>query len=249
MEEHLAGDPDIRNYLRVISRRRWVIIGSVIVVVGIAVGLSSLQRSVYSASAQVLVPQQPISSTLNPTSNLAPAAASAQRALANDLVFAKGDAVRIAVEQKLGYIASVSTSASTTSDTLTFTAHDQDRAEAVKIADAWATGFITASQSEQINDYSLKVGALGTTIAALRAKAAGLPAADPQTTAIETSISTLTQTVQQLQAESGLVNQTGPTVVTAAVRPVQAISPKPVRTGIIGLVHRPPTGHRSRIPH
>jgi succinoglycan biosynthesis transport protein ExoP len=232
----ITGQLDLRGYLRIISRRRAVILVATLVVLGLTLGYSLSKKPIYSASAQVLIPQQTVSSTLNPTVNQVPVAASAQRVLADDLDFANGDAVRKAAYQALGYEAGVSNSASATSDKLSFTAHSGDRAKAVQIANAWANGFITASQNEQISDYASKVDALGTTISALQSKAAGLPAGNTQIPAIQASILSLTQTVQQLQAESGLVNQTGPTVVNRATLPVNAISPRPVRTGIEGLL-------------
>ena len=179
------------------------------VVVAIALAAALLKKPVYSASAQVLIPQQPISSTLNPSASVSQAATAEQRQLNDDLVFANGDAVKQTVTKDLGYATGISTSASTSSDLLNFTAHSGSRGAAVQTANAWAKGYITASRAAQISDFSAKVDALGMTIAALQDKVKSLPANSSQITGIQDSILSLTQTVQQLQAESGLVSQAG----------------------------------------
>lgn len=56
MDDQQAFDPDVielRDYVDVVWRQRWVILATLVLVVGAALGFSSLQSSVYEASAEI----------------------------------------------------------------------------------------------------------------------------------------------------------------------------------------------------
>ena len=48
----------LRDYLRVVRRRKWIILQAVLLVPAVAVGLSLRQEKVYKATSQVLLVQQ-----------------------------------------------------------------------------------------------------------------------------------------------------------------------------------------------
>lgn len=56
MDEHQAIDPDVidlRDYVDVVRRQWWVVVATVVLVVGAALGYSNLQTPVYEASAEI----------------------------------------------------------------------------------------------------------------------------------------------------------------------------------------------------
>ncbi|MCU4187261.1 polysaccharide biosynthesis tyrosine autokinase [Acidiferrimicrobium sp. IK] len=235
--EELQGEPqaDLRAYLQTLQRRRTVIILTALVVVALALAYSLLASPVYSSSADVLVPMQPASAALNPTASQAPAL-DAQRTLADDLQFAQGDAVKRAANKVLGFSATPTISSSATADVLTFTAKSGHKAEAARIANVYAQAYIDQQRLSQVDAYTQQVTALQSSISDLQAKAAAAPAGSPEASALQQSVVSLTQSLQQLQAAKQLVAPSGATAVTDAVVPTSPVSPKPLRNGLIGLV-------------
>lgn len=227
---------DLRAYLQTLRRRKAVVILITLLVVAAALGYSLVASPVYSASANVLVPQQSASAALNPTAAQAPAGDVALRTLADDLQFAEGDAVKQVARATLGFKAKPKITTSTTADVLTFTGTSGNKAEAAKIANVYAKTFIDQQRSSQVAQYTQQVTALQGSISQLQAKAAALGTSDPQRAALQQSVVSLTQSLQQLQASSQLVNPTGATTVTNAVVPTSPVSPKPVRNGLLGLI-------------
>jgi capsular exopolysaccharide synthesis family protein len=228
--------PDLRTYLQVLWRRKLTIAVTILIFVAVAVAYSVVAKPMYKASAQVLVPEQQPTSALQPANNSQlPDALSLQRTLSDAQQFAKGNATKQAAETTLGFPAGVSVSASTTSDILTFTASHGNRFTAAKIANAYAEAFISANRANQVAQYTQQVSAVQSSIAKLQTAAAALPPTSQQYAAYQASITSLTQSVQQLQAGAQLAAQTGPSVVNAAAVPSSPSSPRPIRNGLIAL--------------
>jgi capsular exopolysaccharide synthesis family protein len=235
-EQALVHQVDLRGYLRVLRRRKWFAVVTTAVVVGGALGYSFHETPIYAATASVLVPQQQVTSVVNqPNSQNIPAAQTSQRALADAQVFARGDSVKTAAAKTLGRPAKVSVGVSSSADLLTFTAHSRNRAEAPKVANAYAKAYLFANKASQVGQYTEQITALQTSIAQQQKRLKKTPAG-PQRTGLINSILSLSQTAQQVQAESEVVSQVGPTIVTAAGTPSTPISPKTLRNGLLGLV-------------
>ena len=236
--EQLEVEPqaDLRSYLQVLRRRSAVIILTTLVVVGLALAYSLLKSPVYTASADVLVPQQPASAALNTSGVQGVASDVALRTLADDLQFAQGDAVKQAADKTLGFKAKPTFTTSTTADILTVTGSSGNKAEAARIANVYAQAFIDQQRASQVAQYTQQVTALQGSISQLQAKAAALAVADPERAALDQSVVSLTQSLQQLQASSQLVTPTGATTVNSATVPKSPSSPKPVRNGLLGFI-------------
>jgi capsular exopolysaccharide synthesis family protein len=227
----------IPTYLRVLNRRKLIVLATLLVVVALTLAYSLIEKPTYTASAQVLVPEQAPTSALDPTVNQQlPAASSLQRTLLDAQQFAQGDATNKAARAILHRKAKVSVGASATSDMLTFTANSGNKTYAAAIANAYANAYITANRNNQISQYTQQVTALQGSIAQLQQKASALPAGSTQQTADQTSIASLNQALQQLQAASQLATQTGPSMVDAATAPLSPSSPKPLRNGLLAVV-------------
>ena len=57
-DAHGGHGASLRDYLRVVRRRKWIILLAVLLVPAVAVGLSLRQEKVYKATSQVLLVQQ-----------------------------------------------------------------------------------------------------------------------------------------------------------------------------------------------
>lgn len=235
-ELEVAEESNLRVYLDVLKRRTRIIALVTLVAFAGAMAYSFLKTPVYSATATVLVPELQASSALNIQNAQLPASDVVTRALADDQQFAEGDAVKQQARQTLGYTAKVSVGMSTTADVLTFQAQSTNKQSAAAIANAYANSFITARRDNQVSQYTQQVSALEASIAQLQAKEASLSPKDPQLPAIQQSIVSLSQTVQQTEAATQLAGQVGPTVVNAATVPKSPSSPNPVLDGILGFV-------------
>lgn len=227
---------DLRAYLNILNRRKLVTALTVIVVVGAALAYSFVKTPVYTAKATVLVPEQQASNALNIQNSQLQASDALTRALADDQQFAQGDAVKQQAQQSLGYKAKVSVGMSSTADVLTFTANSTDKQGAAAIANAYAKAFISARRVNEVSQYTQQVTALQTSITQLQARQATLSTKDPQYAALQQSIDSLVQNVQQVQAASQVAGQVGPSVINAATVPTSPSSPKPIRNGLLGLV-------------
>jgi len=235
-ELETADNTDLRAYLNILNRRKLAIALTTLLVLAAALAYSFVKTPVYTAKATVLVPEQQASNALNIQNSQLPASDALIRALSDDQQFAQGDAVKQQAQQLLGYKAKASVGMSSTADVLTFTANSTDEQGAAAIANAYARAFISARRVNQVSQYTQQVTALQASITQLQARQASLSPKDPQYAAIQQSIDSLVQSVQQAQATSQVAGQVGPSVINAATVPTSPSSPNPVRNGLLGLV-------------
>jgi succinoglycan biosynthesis transport protein ExoP len=228
-------DFDIREYLRVLRRRKWVILAVTVACVVAAIGLSSAQKRIYSASARVLIPQDPIRD-LNPQGSTANFSTSdlLDRALDNEIGFAQGDRVKAAARQKLGFAPKVSVAKVTGTDSLLFTARSTEQAAAASQANLYADTYLDQRRSSRTDDYAKTSQTLQGQIQALQADRAKLPNNDPRIAALQSSIDNLQSVIANLNA-SGQLAQAGGQVIERAVKPSQPTSPKVSRNAILAF--------------
>ena len=230
-------EDNLRAYLRVLRRRKVTIVLVTLIVTALAVAYTHAKTPVYTASAQVLVPEQPAAAALQPTSAAqTPSALNVQRTLSDAQQFAQGNQTAAAAAQALHSTAKASVVASTTDDVLTFSASSTQPTQASAVANVWSKAYITANRTNQVGQYTSQVTALRKSIARIQGSISSLPTGSQQRVAGRASISALTQSLQQLQATSQIAAQTGPTVINAAIVPTAPSSPKKVRDGVLGLV-------------
>lgn len=218
------------------NRRKWTIVVVTSAVVLLTLAYCFKKTPVYTANAQVLIPTQSATAALNPVGQTSPGVSNLQRTLSDAQQFAQGDQTKAAARAILHRRAKVTVSASSTADVLTFTASNTDKATAARTANAYAQAFITASRANQVAQYTGQVQALQASITKLQSQANTLPAGSTQQTTDQSSITSLTQALQQLQAASELATQTSPTVVNAATIPTHPSSPKTTRDLLLALV-------------
>ena len=228
---------NLRSYLKVLSRRRITALITTVVVVGLALGYVFVSKPQYTSTARVLLPSQSItSSPVLGSLGQQQVQASQQNLLADAQQFAEGDATKRIATTTLGYKPKVTVTTSTTADVLSFSATNGTAADAARTVNAYTAAFITALRQSQVDQYTQQVTALEKSITTIQAGESKLSAGSTQLAADQQSVTTLTQTLQALEAQLQLATQSGPSVLQSAVPPKAPSSPKPLEDGILGLV-------------
>lgn len=227
---------DLKSYLRVLNRRKLTVALVTSIMLAGGLGISFVQKPSYTATTQVLLPAESAASALQPANlQLQPAAELLLRVLSDAQHFATGDQTKQAAQALLHQAAAVTVGTTASADILTFTATNGRSTEAAKIANTYAQAFITQYVANQVSKYTGQVTALQASIAKLSSTGSNRSVGPQEQAAATASINSLTQALQQLQAASQLVRNTAPSVVNAAIPPSSPSSPKPVRTGVLGL--------------
>ena len=218
----------LRDYLRVVRRRKWIILQAVLLVPAVAVGLSLRQEKVYKATSQVLLVQQNPADQFNgiPQSGADPADRQAQTQA--DLARVTPVAQRALALAGLArssdqFLSHSSAAAKTNSDLLELSVWDHQPQVAIALTKAYAQAFAGYRADLDTAPYET-------------AKAR----ADTQLRAMVLDGGKGSAAYQELQAKRDQLDQYVALLTRNAVPvklPDQAvqIQPKPVRNGILGL--------------
>jgi succinoglycan biosynthesis transport protein ExoP len=227
---HGTHGTSLRDYLRVLRRRKWIILQAVILVPAVAIGLSLRQEKAYKATAEVLLVQQNVSNQLNgfndPSGYQQPdRRAQTQADLARVPLVGKS-ALELAGTPRRSvdnFLKHSSASVKTNSDLLELSAWDHDPARAMALADAYAKAFSQFRAELDTDSYAN---------ARKRAneQLAELAAGHHKDTAIYRHLLSKRDELDQIIAL--LTRNAVPVKI-----PDQAvqIQPRPVRNGILGL--------------
>lgn len=144
-----TSDLDLRNYLQVLSRRKWIIVGITLLAATTAFVLSSRQTPRYRATSELLF--KPGSSDLlaqNSTGfNLNP-----QRALATEIKILRSAAVRPGVVSKIGSAPPVKVVSSEEENVISVTAESTSPREAAAVANAYALAYIDHRRASTLDE-------------------------------------------------------------------------------------------------
>lgn len=171
---------ELRQYLDILKRHKWFIIGA-IVVVGLAAGiLSSLRTPIYKATAHVLLTPNDPTQQLNPTQGNGVVGNDPDRYVAGQVSIAESEAVAAEAVKSLPGVTvqalegKVSVTQSGQSNVLNISATDSEPTQARGIADAVARGYIENRRKVAVSglqgaadDIEAKLGPLQTQIAQL----------------------------------------------------------------------------------
>jgi succinoglycan biosynthesis transport protein ExoP len=220
----------LRDYLRVASRRKWVIAQAIILLPAVAVGLSLHQRKMYRASAEVLLATQNVANQLNgindPTlSQDADRHAQTQADLARVPTVARQTLVLAGLKRSVdGFLNHSSATAKTNADLLELSVEDHRPDVARRLATAYAQAF---------SHYRAQLD----TAPYLNAK----DRANTQLRDIAAANGKASRTYEELLGKRDQLDQMIALLTQNAV-PVQVpdhatqVQPRPVRNGILGLV-------------
>lgn len=146
-------DPDdlgLRDYLEIIWRRRLLVVACIVALVGVTTLAATVRTPKYRAEATVLG-RLALSDRIRLLSSTKVSAPVIERLLANEVVFARSDAVAARVDAAYGRAVPVTVEAGKASDTIVVTAVAASGADAAARANLYAEIFVKA-RTELINE-------------------------------------------------------------------------------------------------
>lgn len=230
-------EADLRDYLRLLWRRKWMIAGVTVIGVGAALGTAYAQTPTYTGKAQILLQPTVTAAALSSGSNaqLSPTDVQTQiqivtatpvvAAVAHDLGVSFADAPKASVKE-VG-----------TTNVLEIDASDRSPARAAKVANTYANDYISFRRQQDSNAYLSAANTLQARVSALTDQVAALQkgGSSSQLSALTTELATYQSQLDQLQTDASLA----PSVVelvTPAVAPTAPSSPRPKLDALLGLV-------------
>jgi succinoglycan biosynthesis transport protein ExoP len=218
----------IRDYVRLLLRRKWIVLAAVVLVPVLAVVFSLRQPSLYRASAQVLLKQGSLAATLSGIQDTS-VYLDPNRVAQTQIELASTPAVAARVLKAAGVkdrspgalLGSLSISPEPNADILDFSVTDRDPALAARLANAYARQYTifrsqldTASLDKALTDVNRRIDEL---------KASGQGG----------YAKSLVSKAQQLQTLKALENSNA--VVARPADGAGKIQPRPKRYAILGL--------------
>jgi len=222
-------DFELRDYIRVIWRRKGVIALATAVVLAASLASSFLQTPVYSATSEVLL-QPRVGDTLfdpNTGQYVDPI-----RAISTEIKILKSQPVRDAVRAKLGSVPDVSVASSGTTNVIDVTAESTVAKQAADVANAYSTAYIDARRKQQVDDLLSASKEVQAKISELQGQVDA--ASGPQKDTLLSQQLLFKQKLDQLQVDASLKTG-GAQLVTPAVVPTVPVRPTPFKSAIIAL--------------
>jgi capsular exopolysaccharide synthesis family protein len=244
-----SSDLDLRHYLRVLRRRKWVVLLTVGAVLILAMTLSLLQTPVYKATADLLITPSTIdTSSLFNSPSAVPA--DPTRNIQTQIQIIASRPVQDLVKKQLGKAPPVSASPVGQTDVVAVVGTSTSAIEAADLANAYANAYIDFNRKQivnsllsagdqiqgKINDLQKQIDSLDAQLAAADPKDKPTVEANlsPQRDSLVTQQAQFKQRLDQLQVDASLT--TGQArVVTPATRPSSPASPRPARTAALAI--------------
>jgi succinoglycan biosynthesis transport protein ExoP len=259
LPQEAAAEPDLRDYLQVLRRRKFVIALSVAVVFAVALGVAYMQTPRYAAAAKLLLKQRTSQSVFASQSQ---AYVDPVRSVQTEIEVINTEPVHDIVRRKIGSAPGVKARAVGQTDLITVRAESTDATRAALIANTYAAAYIDFRRAQALEQFSAaseeiqtKITQLQQQIDSLSSTTANLPpcvsptatpdacnqraAADATVAARRTTLLSqlglFQQTLDQLAVDSTLASGSAQ-LVTPASTPAQPFEPTPRRNAAMGLV-------------
>lgn len=220
----------LRDYLRVVGRRKRLVTVIVLLVTVPAVVISLLTTPVYAGRAELLLLPRTSETLFDPVSGVRSDPA---RQVQNEIRILSSGPVREAVRAQLGAAPKVSASAIGSTDLVRVTARHSDPQRAMDLANAYATAYIDFRRKQAVDDVLAASQQVQTKINELQKQIDAAPAGSQRDSLVQAQ-STFRQSLDQLQV-AGALKQGGAQLVTPAEFPTSPVEPQPLRTGLIAF--------------
>lgn len=259
LPQEAAAEPDLRAYLHVLRRRKFIIALTVAVVLAVAVVFSYLQTPRYAGVAKLLLKQSSTQSLFDSSSqqNVDPA-----RSVQTEIEVIRTEPVQELVRQKIGSAPPVQVQPVGQTDLVTIRAVSTNPKRAALVANTYAGAYIDFRRKQALDDLSAaseqvqsKITDIQGQIDSLGSATANLPAcvdakttpdacnqrtaADATVTARRTTLISqlglFQQRLEQLQVDSAL-SSGGAELVTPASTPAVPFAPTPRRNAVLAVV-------------
>ena len=251
MQEGDSGtELELRDYLRVLSRRKMVVIFTVVVVVGVAVLTSVLQEPIYKATARMLLQARASESPFDPSTGQY---IDRDRALATEIEVLKSESVEEEVRRQLGTAPGVFAASLGRTDVVTVSAESTDPERAAAVANAYASAYINVKRKqsvdglltagkeiqEKVNNFQKQIDDLDAQVAAAAGtgpdQAAVRESLSVQRTALVDQKALFKQTLDKLTVDANLATG-GAQMVGRALVPTAPIKPTPKRNAVLAAI-------------
>ncbi len=221
----------IRDYAKVVARRKWIVIVAVVASVAGALTMALLQEPIYEAEAQMLVEPRLGAAVFqqDPTLNVQ----NLERAIQTEIQVLEGQRVRERVQEDLGLDAlpaNVRASPVGTTDVVSVKVRSKDPRTAQLLADAYVQAYSSTRREQAIDTLQLAEAELSDKVDELQAQ---IDTADPaQRAALVTQQAAFKERLDQLQIDAALTTG-GTSVVKSADLPTTPVEPRPLRTVVL----------------
>jgi succinoglycan biosynthesis transport protein ExoP len=239
---------NVRDYLRVLGRRRWVIILSVVVFLGLAIAYIVLTTPVYQGTANLLL-QPELSSTLAQANN---SNVVAIVDVATDIQLIGSGQVSAEVHETIPNAPKASVAEIGTTDVVAISVQSTNAKLAAAAATAYARAYIHVQQKEAVDSLNsaaqivqTNVDANQVSINSVEGEISKIGNQAGQATSLETQLSTLEEQQSELRAElqnynsAATLDTGGGQVVNVAPVPTSQVKPKTIEyaflAGLLGL--------------
>jgi succinoglycan biosynthesis transport protein ExoP len=232
-----APEADLRDYLRVVWRRKWLVGLVVVLCVAAGVGASFLEKPTYTAKADILLQSSSPAAALLGSSG----ASLSPTDVATQIQIVTSAPVTQAVSRQLHQPApQVSVTEVGQTNVIEVAASSHSAAHAARVANAYARAYLTFRQDQNVNASLSAASAVQAKVNSINRQIASLTSAHgagkhgQQLAVLQTEQATYQAQLNQLQADASLQNGAAE-LITPATAPSVPSSPKPKRTGLIGL--------------
>lgn len=219
----------LRDYLRVVRRRKWLILQAVVIVPVVAVVLSARQQHLYQSGAQVLLSQSPLTEQVSGIGDTSPLQqpdrdVNTEASLATVPAIAKSVVAQLRLRRSSDdVLAHCSVAGASDANLLTFRCADPDPVLAARLTTAYARSYTQYRRALDTAELRGAIRGVERRLAQLRAE--GDRTSD--------EYANLIGKLEQLQTAAQLRSGRAKLVRTASLG-VQ-IQPKPTRNGLLGL--------------
>jgi capsular exopolysaccharide synthesis family protein len=222
-------EPELRDYLHILRRRKWIIVISVLVGVLLALFLSYLQTPIYQASARLLVQPDTGNDPFNPTS----AQAINPNQVQTEVQVVESRPVEDEVRRQLGAVPGVAVSPIGQTNVISVRARSTSPAHAAAVANAYANAYIGFKTSQAVKTLLDAAAQIQLQINDLQQQIAKAP--PDQVAALQTTLEAFKQRQSETTVDARLVSG-GAQLVSPAVVPSTPVVPRTRRNVVIGVV-------------
>lgn len=227
-----SGEMTLRDYGRVVTRRRWIIAGTIMIAVLASLLVSFLSDSVYQGEAQVLITGND-SGTLGQRGGTS--SSDRERTVRTAVELIESDDVRSRVQEALELDEpppKVNASVTNEADIVSLTVRSTDPEEAQTLADAYVEEFIASRRDDAVRALSDAGDELQARIADLQEQIDEMSQFDERRETVITQQQSLQRTLSELQTDAAL--QTGGVSrVSDAEFPNDPVAPQPIRSAVL----------------
>ena len=232
---NLVHDPtvetELRDYLRVLRRRKGTIILTTVLVVAVALATAFLQTPVYEGTAEILLQARTTDTLFDPSTGQRLDRA---RIVHTEIRILESQPVRDAVRRELRAAPDVSASPAGDTDVIEVRAQSTDARRAAAVANAYARAYIDFRRTQAVDDVLAAAQQIQAKVNDLQKQVDALPAGS-QKDALVDQQALFKQRLDQLQVDAALKTG-GAQLVTQASTSASPVKPKPVRNGVLALI-------------